>query len=121
MNRIWFALIFLMLSGVMCAGEQTFINSFYSEINENISVAEAALDNNDIKKYNDSTREIAKLWSEKNDVLYAVGEHAQLDTIAVSIRSMPYNKDDEKKELRSLRAMLKAYYENERVSLSNIF
>lgn len=120
MKRLWFAVIFLVLAGVMCFCEQAYINSFYSEISEKISTAETALDKNDIMLYEKSADEIAKLWSDKNDFLYAFGEHAQLDNIAVLIRSMPYDKGDEKKELHSLRAQLKAYYENERISLSNI-
>ena len=121
MKRLWFAVIFLALAGVMCCVEQTYINCFYAEMSEKISTAEAALDNNDYRLYEENTQDIEKLWSDKNDFLYAFGEHRDLDSIAVLIRSMPYDKKDAKKELRSLKAQLYAYYENERISFSNVF
>lgn len=120
MKRLWFAVIFLIIAGIMCYGEQAYIGCFYRDISERISTAEAALENNDIKLYESSTRDIEKLWNDKNDFLYAFGEHAKLDGIAVSIRSMPYAGGEEIKELRSLKAQLYAYWENERISLSNV-
>ena len=121
MKRLWFAIIFLCIAAGLCAGEQMYVRSLYTEMSEKISAAEAALDNNKQKEYVKQTKEIAKLWNDKNDLLYAVSEHGILDSVAVQIRSMPYGEGDEKKELHSLRAQLFAYYENEKISLANIF
>ena len=121
MKRLWFAVIFLVLAGLMCAGEQMYIDNLVGEMNAKINAAQAALENKDDREYEKKTAEIKKLWTEKNDILYAFGEHATLDTIAVQVRSMPYGRGDESKELQVLRAQIYAYYENEKISLSNIF
>ena len=121
MKRIWFAIIFLALSAAMCVGEQIYINHTYIELSEKISAAEAALMDGDAKLYKKRADDIEKTWKKKNDLLYAFGEHGALDGIAVQIRAMPYADGEEIKELHSLRAQLYAYYENERISFSNIF
>ena len=121
MKRIWFAVIFLALAAVMCTAEQIYIHDFYSNMNIKISAAEAALDNKDYKKYAKYEKEISEYWKRKNNILYVTGEHKELDTIAVQIRSVPYDRGDEKKELHALSAQLCAYYENEKISLANIF
>ena len=120
MKRIWFAIIFLALAAAMCGGEQHYIDCTYDLLNKKISTAEAALKRGDTELYRQCAEDIESIWKEKNDLLYAFGEHGTLDSVAVEIRSMPFEKGEELKELHSLRAMLKAYYENERISLSNI-
>ncbi|MBE6719904.1 MAG: DUF4363 family protein [Ruminococcaceae bacterium] len=120
MKRLWFAIVFLVLAAVLCTGEQMYICDVYTQMNEKINAAETALTKNDKKEYIKKTDEIAELWDSKNDLLYAVSEHGVLDTLAVQIRSMPYGEGDETKELHSLKAQLFAYYENERISLSNL-
>ncbi|MBR2278452.1 MAG: DUF4363 family protein [Eubacterium sp.] len=121
MKRLWFAIIFLALTAALCTGEQKYIECFYRDMNESITAAETALKNNDEAKYKNEIKRLEKQWNTKNDLLYAVGEHALLDGIALQIRAMPYGKGEETKELHSLRAQLYAYYENEKISLANIF
>lgn len=120
MKRIWFAVIFLALAAVLCVSEQMYINGFYDDMNDAIHSAEAALDSGDYNEYLTYEKNIETIWKKRNNVLYAIGEHKELDDIAVQIRSVPYDRGDEKKELHALSAKLFAYYENEKISFSNI-
>ena len=120
MKRIWFAVIFLALTAVLCVCEQCFIADFYKEMNESITTAESAIKQSDKEEYKKAADEMSALWKKKNDILYAVGEHAKLDDIALQINSLPYENGEELKELHSLRAQLYDYYENEKISFSNI-
>lgn len=121
MKRLWFAVVFLIISAILCVGEQVYISNVYNEMNAKINAAEAAYESGDYAGYEQETDEIKKLWSQKNDLLFALGGHSILDTIAIQVRSMPYNKGDEIKELHALKAQLYAYYANERITLSNVF
>lgn len=121
MKRLWFAIIFLVVIAALCSAEQLYIEHFYREMSASISAAEEALTGGDEQEFTKAQKEIENIWQQKNDLLYAVGEHHTLDGIAVQIRAMPYGKGEEIKELHSLRAQLFAYYENEKISFSNIF
>ncbi|MBQ9518091.1 MAG: DUF4363 family protein [Eubacterium sp.] len=121
MKRLWFAIIFLIVTATLCTGEQLYIEDFYRDMSSQITAAEKALDSGNEKEFRSAEHELEEIWQQKNDLLYAVGEHHALDGIAVQIRSMPYGKGEEIKELHSLRAQLFAYYENEKISFPNIF
>ena len=121
MKRLWYAVIFLCVTAVLCVGEQRYVESFYDDMNACITAAESAVKNKNREEYKKATAEIEKLWRDKNDLLYATGEHSALDGIAVLVRSMPYDENEEIKELHSLRAQLFSYYQNEKISLSNVF
>ncbi len=120
MKRTWFAIIFLLVAAGMCVGEQVYLKSFERELNEKISAAQTALEQNDTSAYEAYASDIKATWVKKNDLLYATCEHAALDSIAVKIRAMPYTAGEEEQELQELRALLYAFFANEKASVANI-
>ena len=120
MKRIWFAGIFLTLAVIMCVAEQVYINSLYNNLNTKISAAQAAINDGNFDEYIAKTKDIADYWDKKNDILYSVTEHSQLDSLALQMRTLPYGRDEAQSELKKLKALLFAFYEDERISFANI-
>lgn len=106
MRRIWFAIVFLALSVGLCITEQIYLQSTYKAIC-------SFVDNEDAKA-------IVEYWDKRNDILYAFSDHKALDNLSEAIHELEDN-DDKKIALNEIRAISKTYYENQRITLSNIF
>lgn len=106
MKRIWIAIAFLTLSIGICITEQVYIHTTYNEICEYID-----------KKDTDG---LYNYWSEKNDTLYAFADHKILDSLSDSINTLK-DTNEKEKALIEIKAKAKTYYENQRITFSNIF
>lgn len=106
MKRIWIAIVFLAISVTICVTEQIYINTAYNHINEYIDQG-------------DSER-LLKYWQDKNDILYAFTDHKMLDSLSDSINSLEQT-DEKEKTLIEIKAKAKTFYENQRITFSNIF
>lgn len=114
MKRVWIAIALIFVSIILCLWEQMEINSFCD------TVATLTSEEKIKNSPNDSAREIKKLWDEKNDTLYAFSQHDLLEHLAENIEQLENNNDLETK-LYEIRAQNNVYYENHRMTFSNIF
>ena len=65
---------------------------------------------------------IKDYWRKHNDKIYIFSSHDMLDEIAQCVEMLPDKKDDNTKNaLNELRAFIRSYYENQKLSPSNIF
>lgn len=106
MKRIWIAIVFLAIAIGTGIGEQVYIEKTYTTINE-------MLDNED-------TDELVDYWHRRNNIIYAFSDHKVLDTLTEAINELE-TAEDKKYALTEIRAITKTYYENQRISFSNIF
>lgn len=109
MKRVWFAVIFLLVSAVLCAVEQHCVNKFYNELSVKIDLAE---------KDTDKVNDVVDYWDEKNDLIYTLTNHIALDDLSAAIHAL--KKADEKPDLEKVRALLTVFYENQRITFANI-
>lgn len=108
MKRIWIAIALLVMAIGICVYEQIEIREFYDTMEALIQ--------------NEEPSQIQEYWREQNDRIYIFSSHDMLDEISHSIEQLPDEKNDETKNaLNEIRAFVKAYYENQKISLSNIF
>lgn len=106
MKRIWIAVVFLAISVSFCITEQFFINTSYSQIVNYI-------DQGDSDK-------LLEYWGKRNDMLYAFTDHKMLDSLSDSINSLK-DTDEKEKTMIEIKAKAKTFYENQRITFSNIF
>lgn len=106
MKRIWFAVIFLALSVGICATEQIYLESTYKAICSYVD--------------NEDEKAIIDYWNSRNDILYAFSDHRTLDSLSEAVNELE-DGEDKKIALNKIRAISKAYYENQRITFSNIF
>ncbi|HBA93151.1 MAG TPA: hypothetical protein DCZ02_00885 [Ruminococcaceae bacterium] len=108
MKRIWIAVVLIAISLTLCATEQIKVEKFYQTI---YTLADEG-----------NPKELKEYWKEKNDSVYIFSHHDMLDELAQSIEAL----DEEKNEqtgpaLDVIKAIVKVYYENQRITMSNIF
>lgn len=115
MKRVWIAIVLIFVSIILCFWEQMEIKSFCDTV--------ASLTSEEkIKNFpNDSAREIKKLWDEKNDTLYAFSQHDLLEHLAENIEQLESDGIELERRLYEIRAQNNVYYENHRMTFSNIF
>lgn len=108
MKRIWIALALIIITISCCISEQNYVKNFYLNI--------------DTLAQEQKPRELKQYWNEKNDTVYIFSPHDMLDELAQEINALDDEmSEDTKKALTEIRATSKVYYENQRITLSNIF
>ena len=120
MKRVWFAIVFILLSAGLCIFQQGYVKQSCSELVLMIEQAqeyEKAKDKENLTKKID---EIQKYWKRKNDLLFIFSEHEDIDALALNIRSLK-EAHNMKSALSETKTLVIIYYENERVTLANVF
>lgn len=108
MKRIWIAAVLIAITIGCCIGEQSYVKNFYKTI--------------DTLAQEEKPKELKEYWKEKNDTAYIFSPHDMLDELAQSINALDEEPNDETKSaLNEIRAINKVYYENQRITPSNIF
>lgn len=118
MKRIWFAVVFILIAAALCAGEQTYVKQVYNELNSEISRAEQYESPEDLA---DAIKNIQNYWDDNNDLLFTLADHSVLDDLGTSIRSLDPNDEDVKSVMAEIKALNDVFYENEKITLANIF
>lgn len=115
MKRIWIAIVLFLLCFGICVGEQVFINDFCKGLDKIVSEAQK-----DPSKEN--LDELHEYWNKKNDMLYTMCQHDMLDEMSISIHEIATSKDKDiiKSALTSIKAQNYTFYENQKITLSNI-
>ncbi|MFR5874939.1 MAG: DUF4363 family protein [Eubacterium sp.] len=118
MKRLWFAGIFIVIVISLCVGEQIYIEKIYSDLNNEISKAEQYESQEDLEA---AIKNIQNYWDKNNDLLFAIADHGVLDDLSAEIQSLDPNDEDIESVLTDIRALNKVFYENQRISPTNIF
>ena len=118
MKRLWFALVFLAVSTTLCIGEQYYIKDFYAQMTKRVDTAIACCENGD-KGLEKAVDDIQNYWYSRNDLIFTLTNHGVLDDLSAHIRSL--NKDSPKDEMYKVKAILTVFYENQRITLANVF
>ena len=119
MKRVWFAVAFLALCIGLCVFEQNYVGKCCEDMISIINQAIVYENADESDKCDAKIDELQKYWIEKNDVLFIFSEHDGLDELAESIRTLNMT-DDKNSALAKTKALVKIYYENERMALSNV-
>ena len=118
MKRLWFAGIFLLICAALCVIEQVYIKNFCLDTDAMIEDA-IVLSENGGDGLKEKTDEIKNYWDKNNNLLFMLTNHGELADLSADIRALDEN--DERDDLREIRARLKIFYENQRISPANIF
>ena len=119
MKRIWFALVFVVLCASFCVFEQAYVKDCCDNMTAILTQAQKYEKENNKTLRNEKIEELQNYWQKKNDFLFAFSEHGGLDELAENIRSlkMAHNM---KSALAETKALVGIYYENEKLSFSNV-
>ncbi len=118
MKRLWFAVIFLLICAALCIAEQYYINNFYNEMNEKIDTA-LVFEKKDDERLTDAVNDIQEYLNENNDLIFMLTNHVVLNELSTAVRSV--NAAGTEDDLMLIRSWLKVFYENQKITLSNIF
>ncbi len=118
MKRIWFAVIFLVLSISLCIGEQVYVKNVYEELDNKISIAQSHTNDSQL---NNSIQDIKDYWTKYNDILFALSYQSNLDDLSVAVKTLDPDDDDINIKLLEVKAYSVVFYENQRLSPENIF
>lgn len=118
MKRVWLAALFLLLAAAACITEQYCIHSFYDGMSTRIKQAQE-YENGDEEQLRAAIDEIKRYWYEKNDMIFTMTNHGVLDELSASVRSL--NADRLDNRLYEVEARLNVFYENQKITLANIF
>ena len=121
MKRIWFAVIFLAIATVLCIGEQCYLRTFHAEANKRITAAITAAENNDINALQKELNALKSYWAKNNNLVCTLTNHTVPDELGARIRGIRTDCDDLLFELENIRAFNDVLYENQRITLANIF
>ena len=119
MNRVWIAVVFIAVCIGLCVFEQNYVCKSCDKMLSMINQAQEYENAEQSEKSDKKIAELQKYWLKRNDVLFIFSEHDGLDELAESIRTLNMT-DDKKSALAKTKALVKIYYENERIALSNV-
>lgn len=121
MKRIWFAVIFLVIAGILCVSEQYYVKNVYHDLTLKIETAQNYAEKENKEQLNNSINEIKKYWDKNNELLCTIADHGVLDDLGTEINSLNADDPEEaKNSLKTSKALTKIFYENQRTSFANI-
>lgn len=121
MKRIWFAIVFLIVSVALCTGEQCYVKQVHGNIGTKVEQAIEQLENEDKQQLKSSVKGIKEYWERYNNLLFALSDHGVLDDLGAKIRTMEASDEDIAAELSEVKALNEVFYENQKISVANVF
>lgn len=121
MKRIWFAIIFLIVSVALCTGEQYYVKKVHNNIDTKVEQAIQQLENKDKQQLKSSVKGIKEYWERYNNLLFSLSDHGVLDDLGAQIRTIDAEDEDIAGELSEIKALNEVFYENQRISAANVF
>lgn len=121
MKRIWFAIVFLIISIALCTSEQYYVKKVHNNINTKVEQAIEQLENKDKQQLKNSIKGIKEYWERYNNILFSISDHGVLDDLGARIRSIDTDDDEIAGELAEIKALNEVFYENQRISAANVF
>lgn len=113
MNRVIIAILIISTAIGFCSWEQYEVNSFCKSVDKYCQSENPT----------EAATKIIELWNKKNNTLYAFSQHDLLEHLAENIEQLNSKKDKEKikNALTEVRAQNNVYYQNHKMTFSNIF
>ncbi|MBQ9531117.1 MAG: DUF4363 family protein [Eubacterium sp.] len=119
MKRVWFAVVFILLSAGLCIYEQYYVKTSCENMIQILEQAQEFEEAKDSENRNKKIDELQSYWKSRNDFLFAFSEHSTLDELAQYIRSLKAA-HSMKSSLEETKALVLVFYEDARISFSNI-
>ncbi len=119
MKRVWFAVAFILLSAGLCIYQQCYVKTSCEKMFVILEEAQKFENAKDKDNRNKKIEELQRYWSARNNFLFAFSEHSTLDELAKNIRSLKAA-HSMKSSLEETKVLVLIFYENERISFSNI-
>ena len=119
MKRVWFAVVFIALCIGLSVYEQCYVKTSCENMIMILEQAQRFEKEKNENGRNQKIEELQSYWKKRNDFLFAFSEHGGLDELAENIRSLK-EAHNMKSALAETKALVKIYYENERISFSNV-
>ena len=120
MKRVWFAIVFVVLCIGLCVFQQGYVKQCCGELGSMLELAQKYEENGEEAALKEQINKIQKYWIKRNDFLFIFSEHGTLDELAFNIRSLD-KAHNMKSALAETKTLVIIYYENERITLANIF
>lgn len=120
MKRVWFAVIFLGITAMLCVKEQCYIRDFNAEFDEKITAAEECIKRSDSDGLNECIEDIQSYWADNNDLLFIICNHDTPDELGLRIRALSTESDIIGDALYDIKALNAVLYEDQRITFSNI-
>lgn len=122
MKRVWFSIIFLSLSIVLCVYEQTIVKKEYIDIVNTIDYAIASESLEEKGKY---CNEITEKWDKYFFKTSLMLDHSILESADISIGTLnnlaEIDKDDTDEALIEAKSEIEQVYEHTKISFPNVF
>ena len=119
MKRVWFAVLFIVLCVGLAAYEQVYVRNCCERMISILGEAQQFEKEKNSELRDKKIDELQKYWKKHNDFLFVFSESGGLDDLAGHIRSLK-EAHNMKSALAETKALVKIYYENEKVSFSNV-
>ena len=107
-----------MIAAAMCFAEQHYITRFYGDMSERIETA-VSYDKTDDERLRGAIYEIKDYWLKNNDLIFVLTSNGVLNDLSSHLRALDETEPGD--DLYKVQALLDIFYENQKISPTNIF
>lgn len=125
MKRVYAAAAILIISVLLCVGEQRLVEKIYTGSTEIIRQAIEASDSKDYKKAQELCAELDSFWQNNHPLMSAMIDHGSWEDASLGIKTvydLAVNESDGLTDaLTELKNQMEAMRESQKITFGNIF
>lgn len=125
MKRVYAAAVILIISVLLCVGEQRLVEKIYTGSTEIIRQAIEASDSKDYKKAQELCAELDSFWQNNHPLMSAMIDHGSWEDASLGIKTvydLAVNESDGLTDaLTELKNQVEAMRESQNITFGNIF
>lgn len=125
MKRVYAAAVILIISVLLCVGEQRLVEKIYTGSTEIIRQAIEASDSKDYKKAQELCTELDSFWQNNHSLMSAMIDHGSWEDASLGIKTvydLAVNESDGLTDaLTELKNQVEAMRESQKITFGNIF
>lgn len=125
MRKLYIAILFLIISIGLCAYEQITLIGIYDKTTTTIDEILDSVNNDDYNSAQNACDELIDYWNKKYLFMTSTIDHGQIDNLSVNINSLDEyaknNSDELVDQLITVKNEMSNLYNNQKLSLGNIF
>lgn len=125
MKRVYAAAVILIISVLLCVGEQRLVEKIYTGSTEIIRQAIEASDSKDYKKAQELCAELDSFWQNNHSLMSAMIDHGSWEDASLGIKTvydLAVNESDGLTDaLTELKNQVEAMRESQKITFGNIF
>ncbi len=125
MKRVYAAAVILIISVLLCVGEQRLVEKIYTGSTEIIRQAIEASDSKDYKKAQELCAELDSFWQNNHPLMSAMIDHGSWEDASLGIKTvydLAVNESDGLTDaLTELKNQVEAMRESQKITFGNIF